>query len=253
MFGRMCLPMIRKSEMSRVRAASTYGSRACTNAAPRTSTDLPGDRKEEQDRDRKQVAATEHADHDHRDKQSGQREDQVCQPADDGVDGSTAITGEKPERGSDQRGPNRHAKRTDQRRACPDDEPREDVTAQLVGAEQVGRARRNGAEQQVLLIGVLRGDQRSRDQAKNHEREEPECAACQRGRPPASPKAGVASESAARKLRSPVGPRRITRTRVDRQSEHIDPQIHDDHERATKIASPCTTGISREVTDWYMR
>ena len=141
--------------------------------AERLATDDPrvGHPADDGDRD-VQVAepGAEHRhDRDHQDEERERRED-VDQPARHRVEPAAVIAGEQPHgRADDER--NRHADdadlQVDPRR---EDDAREDVLAQLVGAEQMRPARPLQPRRKILLVRRVRRDQRRkhRDEADQH-------------------------------------------------------------------------------------
>nr|WP_198961534.1 ABC transporter permease subunit [Pseudonocardia sp. MH-G8] len=125
-----------------------------------------------EDPDREHRVAQARAEHrDQRDRQQQRREAhrRVVQAHDEGVEAAAGVAGQEPERHPDRHRHDQREADREQRHPGADDQPAEDVAAELVGAEQVtGRERALQHPPQILVVRVRRRDVRP-DQRDQHE------------------------------------------------------------------------------------
>ena len=128
-----------------------------------------GRREQDQERHGEVVAAAQDAHDDDRDEQARQRPHQVDPAHDRGVDQAALVAGEQAERIADQHGAERDQDRPDDGGAGADDRAREHVAAEVVGAQPELAARPGEADEQVLLVRIVRSDQVAEDREHGHD------------------------------------------------------------------------------------
>ena len=124
--------------------------------------------------DRVGQAGAEHADDHDREQHARKGEQHVDQPHDHGVDAAADIARHDADRHADRHRERDREHAFDQRDARAVDDAREQVAAELVGAEPVLGRRRHQHVHQVVLVGIVGRDQRREDAAEHehqHDRE----------------------------------------------------------------------------------
>ena len=248
-FGQMWPNMIRRSRAARASARPRRrAALRCSSVAAADEPRVDGREEDHEQRHREQVAAAEHADDDDRDEQRGQREDEVGDAHDRRVDAPAAVAGQEPEDVADQHRAERDDQRADDGRARPRDRAREDVAAEVVGAERM----RRGSARSASRAGSAPTGRAGRSppptiaQTRRRRARRTRATRSTDGAAPAGARRDglrSAASSATTPLMRATASKRDPR--IDREVDEVGDQV--DRRRPTNaisIASPWTTGMS---------